>query len=41
MNPEELEILILDPGVEIADVAASMACCSTGPAALVHEPEPS
>lgn len=37
---EELHIEILDPGVDVEQVAATAACCKTGPMSLVREPEP-
>lgn len=37
---DELNIEILDPGVDAVQVAATAACCKAGPTPLVREPEP-
>lgn len=32
------EITVLEPGVEVEELAASAACCATGPRANLPEP---
>lgn len=37
---DELEVVILNEGVGVEEVAAAAACCPSGPSSLRTEPEP-
>lgn len=37
---ESQELVVLEAGREVADVAASAVCCASGPKSLLTEPEP-
>jgi len=37
---ETQEIIVLEAGVEVAQSAASAACCTAGPKPVLTEPEP-
>lgn len=32
------EVVVLEPGIEVEELAASAACCATGPKANLPEP---
>lgn len=37
---DEREVVILDEGLGVEEVAAAAACCPSGPSSLRTEPEP-